>query len=382
MKKILIFLLIISILPIKIFAKEETADVTKNAKSAIVIEATTGEVLYNKNANEIRSIASLTKMMGLILIFDAIEKGGLEKTEIITASKNAKDMGGSQIWLEEGEKISVDDLIKGITLASANDAMVALAERISGTEEAFVNKMNQKAKELNLKNTYFKNSTGLDEEGAFSTAYDVAQIAKELLKYEDILNYTSIYEDYIRKGTDNESWIVNTNKLVRFYEGVDGLKTGSTEAAGKCMAVTINKNNLRTIAITLGYSDTNTRNTETSNLLDYIYNQYEGKLLYKKNDVVGEKKIEKANIDKINLLTNEDVIIVKKKIDKDIEYKKDIKINELNYPIKKGDKVGTLNININGNIRKIDLITDKDIKKINIFNHYLKNIKYVLVNNY
>lgn len=217
MKKILIFLLIISILPIKIFAKEETADVTKNAKSAIVIEATTGEVLYNKNANEIRSIASLTKMMGLILIFDAIEKGGLEKTEIITASKNAKDMGGSQIWLEEGEKISVDDLIKGITLASANDAMVALAERISGTEEAFANKMNQKAKELNLKNTYFKNSTGLDEEGAFSTAYDVAQIAKELLKYEDILNYTSIYEDYIRKGTDNESWIVNTNKVILIF---------------------------------------------------------------------------------------------------------------------------------------------------------------------
>ena len=212
MKKMIFLLLIFSLFPFNVLAQTNEADVTKNAKSAIVIENTTGKILYNKNANQISSVASLTKMMGLILIFDTIEKQGLTYDEIITVSKNAKDMGGSQIWLEEGEKISVEDLIKGITLASGNDAMVALAERIAGTEEAFVKLMNKKAQELNLKNTNFINSTGLDEEGHYSTAYDMAKIAQELLKYEDALKYTSIYEDYIRKDTENKSWIVNTNK--------------------------------------------------------------------------------------------------------------------------------------------------------------------------
>ena len=212
MKKMIFLLLIFSLFPFNVLAQTNEADVTKNAKSAIVIENTTGKILYNKNANQITSVASLTKMMGLILIFDTIEQKGLTYDEIITVTKNAKDMGGSQIWLEEGEKISVEDLIKGITLASGNDAMVALAERIAGTEEAFVKLMNNKAKELNLKNTNFVNSTGLDEEGHYSTAYDMAKIAQELLKYEDVLKYTSIYEDYIRKDTENKSWIVNTNK--------------------------------------------------------------------------------------------------------------------------------------------------------------------------
>lgn len=213
MKKMIFLLLIFSLFPFNVLAQTTNeADVTKNAKSAIVIENTTGKILYNKNANQISSVASLTKMMGLILIFDTIEQKGLTFDEVITVSKNAKDMGGSQIWLEEGEKISVEDLIKGITLASGNDAMVALAERIAGTEEAFVKLMNNKAKELNLKNTNFVNSTGLDEEGHYSTAYDMAKIAQELLKYEDVLKYTSIYEDYIRKDTENKSWIVNTNK--------------------------------------------------------------------------------------------------------------------------------------------------------------------------
>ena len=212
MKKMIFLLLIFSLFPFNVLAQTNEADVTINAKSAIVIENTTGKILYNKNANQITSVASLTKMMGLILIFDTIEQKGLTYDEIITVSKNAKDMGGSQIWLEEGEKISVEDLIKGITLASGNDAMVALAERIAGTEEAFVKLMNNKAKELNLKNTNFVNSTGLDEEGHYSTAYDMAKIAQELLRYEDVLKYTSIYEDYIRKDTENKSWIVNTNK--------------------------------------------------------------------------------------------------------------------------------------------------------------------------
>jgi serine-type D-Ala-D-Ala carboxypeptidase (penicillin-binding protein 5/6) len=170
--------------------------------------------LYNKNANKSHEVASLTKMMGLILIFEAIEKDALKTDEVLTTSENAKNMGGSQIWLEIGEKISVDDLLKGIIMGSANDAMVLMAERVSGTEEAFVNQMNKKAKEFGLQNTYFKNSTGLDEDGAYSSAYDMAIIAKELIKYEKVFDYSKNYESYIRENTDNKTWITNTNKVV------------------------------------------------------------------------------------------------------------------------------------------------------------------------
>lgn len=381
MKKLLICFLIILLSPFNVFALELEADVTKNAKSAVAMDVSTGQILYNKNANEISSVASLTKMMGLILIFESLENKVISLDEVITVSKNAKEMGGSQIWLEEGEKISINDLIKGITLASANDAMVAMAERISGTEEAFVKKMNNKVKEYGLKNTYFKNCTGLDEVGHYSSAYDMAIIAKNLLKYEDVLNFTSVYEDYIRKGTDNESWIVNTNKLVRFYDGVDGLKTGSTDEAGKCMAVTINKNNFRVIVVTLGYGDTNTRNSETSDLLDYIFNQYEGKILFKKNQVIQRVNVNKGKKDYVELFSKDDIILVNKKSDKNKKYDYRVVLNDMNLPIKKGDVLGRIEILDGKNIvLKKDLVTDKDIGKLNILELYLRNLRYSIAN--
>ena len=213
MKKITLILLI-SILFIPNIVKANKLDITPNAKSAILIDSNTGEILYQKNKDQKTSIASLTKMMGLILIFEKIDNGSLKTSEILTTSKNAKEMGGTQIWLEEGEKISVDDLLKGITMASANDAMVLMAERVSGTEQEFVKEMNKKARQLGLKNTNFVNCTGFDEKGAYSTANDTALIAKELLKHKKIINYTSKYESYIRENTDNKTWIVNTNKVV------------------------------------------------------------------------------------------------------------------------------------------------------------------------
>lgn len=217
MKKIILFLLI-SIILIPGIVSAEDLDITPNGKSAILMDYNTGKILYNKNANSKTSVASLTKMMGLIIIFEKIENSSLKTNEILTISKNAKEMGGTQIWLEEGEKISVDDLLKGITMASANDAMVAMAERVSGTEQEFVKDMNKKAKELGLKNTNFVNCTGFDEKGGYSSAYDMALIAKELLKHKKVLDYTSKYESYIRENTDNKTWIVNTNKVVyKFY---------------------------------------------------------------------------------------------------------------------------------------------------------------------
>lgn len=222
MKKISIIILLslfLNIIPISVFAKnnEENSDVnlTKHATSSILVEATTGEIIYKQNPNKISSVASLTKMMGLIIIFDFINKGGTTYDEIITVSSYAKSMGGTQLYLETGEKISVNDLIKGIIMVSANDAMVAMAERVSGTEEAFVKKMNLKAKELGLKNTHFVNCTGFDEENHYSTASDMAKIAMELVNnYPEIYKFSSVYESYVRENTSNKTWIANTNKPV------------------------------------------------------------------------------------------------------------------------------------------------------------------------
>ncbi len=195
---------------------EENNSLSLNAKSAIIIEAETGEVIYEYNADKSLPPASMTKMMSLLLIMEAIDNGIIKYNDIVTVSANASSMGGSQILLETGEKMSVDDLLKGIAVSSGNDAVVALAERIGGTEENFVKMMNDKAKELGLKNTIFKNCHGLDAEGHYSSARDMALIAKELVKHEKILTYSSIYETYLRKGTDKQIWLVNTNKLVYY----------------------------------------------------------------------------------------------------------------------------------------------------------------------
>ncbi len=264
-------------------------------------------------------------------------------------------------------------------LVTTTDAMVLMAERLAGSEEAFVYQMNKKAKEMGLKNTYFKNSTGLDEEGHYSSAYDMALIARELLNHEDVLNYSGTYEDYIRENTDNKSWIVNTNKLVRFYQGADGLKTGFTDNALSCIAATAKRDNLRLIAIGLGYDNNTLRNTEIMNLLDYGFNQYEANVLFKKGDVVGNKKLEKANIDRLDLLCGKDISLLKKKIDKQKEYEYDLKVDKIIYPIKKGDQVGTLYVKMDNVIKiKVPLLAGDDAKKINIFGLYFKVLKDVL----
>ncbi len=375
MKKITLILLI-SILFIPNIVKANELDITPNAKSAILIDSNTGEILYQKNKDQKTSIASLTKMMGLILIFEKIDNGSLKTSEILTTSKNAKEMGGTQIWLEEGEKISVDDLLKGITMASANDAMVLMAERVSGTEQEFVKEMNKKAKQLGLKNTNFVNCTGFDEKGAYSTANDTALIAKELLKHKKIINYTSKYESYIRENTDNKTWIVNTNKLVKFYKGVDGLKTGYTDEAGSSLAVTALKENLRLIAISFGYNDTNTRNTEAKAMLDYGFNQYKSTNIYKKNKVIKEIKLDKSDQNKVKLLLKEDLNVIEKKGENPKKYTYQIKLNNINYPIKKGETLGTLYLKDNNKtLKEISLITDRNINKASIMKQYLRVVK-------
>lgn len=376
------FIVMISILIIinPIIIKAENPNLTPNAASSIMIDASSGEIVFEKNRNKKQAVASLTKMMGLIIFFEIYEKGGITLDEIITVSENAKNMGGTQIYLETGEKISVRDLIKGITMASANDAMVAIAERLAGTEEAFVKLMNDKVKEMGLKNTNFKNVTGLDEKDHYSTAYDMALIAKELLKHEKILDFTKIYEDYIRENTNNKSWIVNTNKLVRFYEGADGLKTGFTDNAGSCIAVTAKRNGLRFIVIALGYKKSNIRNEEAKALLDYGFNLYRMNVLKEKGEIIGKKKLEKAKKEEINLILKEDASVLEKKTEENKDYKLELKIDQITYPIKKDDVVGKLIIKSNDKkLKEIDLITDTNVDKANIIYLYLKNLKEIIL---
>lgn len=384
MKKIITILLVLLCFPFNVMAVEDEikVDLTSNATSSVMIENTTGEVLYNYNANKITSVASLTKMMSLIIVFEFIEQGGMTYDEVITVSKKAQDMGGTQLWLAEGDKITVKDLLKGIVMASANDAMYAIAERVAGTEEAFVALMNKKAKEMGLKNTNFKNCIGFDEKDHYSTAYDMALIARELITHEEIFSFSGVYEDYIRKGTANESWISNTNKLVKFYPGADGLKTGWTDEAGSCICATAMKNDLRLIVVSLGYEHNNVRNSETMDLLNYGFNQYKVNVLYKKGDVVSKEKLLKADEEEVKLIAQSDVLILQKKTEEEKKYTEEIKLDDVSYPIKKGTKLGTIYIKDGDKIiNKSILVAEKDIDKMNIFKLFLTNLKNILTGN-
>lgn len=372
MKKFFLFLFIIQMLfPISVYAVDSN-ELLKNAKSGILMEYSTGEILFEKEKDLKVPIASLTKMVAQIIILEKIEDGTLHWDDIITCSSNASSMGGTQIWLTTGEKISVEDLFKGLSMASANDATIALAEEIAGTEEDFVKLMNDKVKSLGLKNTVFKNCTGLDEEGHFSTSYDLAIIAKELLRH-DILKYSSVYEDYIRKDTPNKFWVVNTNKLVRFYEGCDGLKTGFTDNAKYTMAVTAKRDNMRLIAIVLGEDVSKVRNQETSDLLDYGFGNYKLNLIKSGGEVIDVVDVSKADVEKVNIVLKNDLSVLQKKTDKNINYDYKVTINELTIPLSKGDVVGKIDlINNNKVVKSSDLIVLEDVHKI-YYLEYLLN---------
>lgn len=375
MKKLFVILsLFIFLWPIVNVNAEE--NLLSNAKAGILMEESTGEILFEKNKDDRVSVASLTKMMVQILVLEKIEDGSIKWNDIVTTSSNAAGMGGTQIWLSAGEKMSVEDLFKGMSIVSANDATVALAEHVAGSEEAFVKMMNDKAKTLGLKNTNFVNPTGLDEKNHYSSAYDLAIIARELLKHDEILRFSSKYEDYIRTDTPNKYWLVNTNKLVRFYEGADGLKTGFTDDAMYTMAVTAKRDNMRLIAIVLGEKESKVRNSETMELLDYGFDNYKLDLIKEQGDVVKTINIDKANLDKIDIKTKDDLSVLSKKFEKSIKYDFDIKLNDITLPIKKGDVVGKIDLLYNDKvIKSSDLIVDVDVGKINYFKYIYNEIK-------
>lgn len=377
LKKIGLFLIFLMLcVPLKVKGE----DLITNAKSGILVEVDSGEIIFEKNINDKLSVASMTKMVAQIIILENIESGNLKWDEKLKISENAANMGGSQIWLQPGEIMSVRDLFKGISMASANDATVALAERIAGTEEKFVKMMNNKVKELGLMNTNFANPTGLDQDNHYSTAHDLAIIGRTLLKHEQILQFSAVYEDYLRQDTDNKFWLVNTNKLVRFYEGADGLKTGFTDDAMYCMAVTAKRDNMRLLAIVLGEPTGTIRNNETTALLNYGFNLYTVDQLNKKNEIIKEIRLDKANIDKVNIMLLEDVSILKEKAAEEINYQTELKLDNFKIPVKTGDIVGKLVVK-NGDtiLREIPVTVTEDINKATFLNLFFKNIRNIII---
>jgi len=362
------------IFPMNIFAQEMPFEL--QSKSALLMDYDTGTILYEENSHEKLPIASITKIMTTLLALEAIEDGRISLDDEVVISEYAASMGGSQVFLSAGEKLPVSALLKAIIVASANDASVALAEKISGTVETFVSKMNQKAKELGMENTHFADCTGLSDEDNYSTAYDVSIMSRELLKYPLFFQWSTIWLDHLEES-ENNTMLTNTNRLVRFYEGCDGIKTGSTSKAKSCLAATAKRGNLRLIAIILAAPTSKTRFNEAAKLMDYGFANYEAVPLIKKDSVV-EKNIavtggkEKAIVG----LAAKDYSLLQKKGEPS-QYQMDTIIDQpIKAPIKAGQKIGYINIKQGGkDIGTVDILADRDVDKAGIYDYFKQIIQ-------
>ena len=383
MKKVLlIFAIFLLLCPGVKGVKADDLKLAEKAKSAILIEASTGKILFEKNADEKLHPASMTKMMSMLLIIEAIEDGVISWDQIVTVSENASSMGGSQILLETGEKMSVRDLFKGVAIASGNDAVVALAETVAGSVNNFVSMMNKRASQLGLTHTHFKNPHGLDDADHYSSSRDMSLIARELVKHEKVLEYTKVYEDYLREDTDRKIWLVNTNRLVRFYDGVDGLKTGFTDDAGYCMTATAKKDGMRIIAVVMGEETSKIRNQEVSEMLDYAFAQYKVINMLQNKNSLGKYRVENGKDEYVQIVAKGAATVVKKKSERDGDISYDIKVNTLKAPLKVGDDVGNLIIKEDGNvIKKLKLTVKNDVEKANFGNLLWRNIKDMIIGN-
>lgn len=326
-------------------AEKKTPELSDDSLSAILIERDTGSILYEKNIHEKLPPASMTKIMTMLLIMEAIDKGQLSFDEKVMTSERAASMGGSQIFLEPGEEMTVKELLMAVAVVSANDASVALAEKVAGSEESFIEMMNERVQSLGLENTHFVNTTGLPAKDHYSTSYDMAIMAKELLKYEEITEFTKLYESYLRENTDKKFWLVNTNKLVKFYPGVDGLKTGFTNEAKYCLTATAKKDDMRVIAVVFGAPTSKSRNAQVAKMLDYSFSQYATHPIYEKGEALGEVKVSKGKMKKLKAVTGEPISVLTKKGEKIDDLQKEITFNDhIKAPIKKGDPIGKVTI--------------------------------------
>ena len=353
MKKFLLLLVISFFLiptkhsiTIKATSSEDNPAIEVKSPVGLLMEFSTGQIIYAKNINEKMYPASMTKMMGLYIVLEKIKDNYISYDDIVIVSENAASMGGSQVFLEPGEQISVHDLFKSICIASANDSIVALGEHIFGNEQNFINEMNDMAKRLGMNDTNFVNPTGFYDKEHYTTANDIATLALALLtSYEDdILKYTSLYEGYIRENTPKPFWLVNTNKLVRFYNGMDGLKTGYITESGFNLTATAKRNGLRFITVVMGAETSKSRNNDTTNLMNYGFNNYEVKTLYKKGEIVSNYTFENAKEKNTPLISNIDITYVVKKNEKIDNIDVNVEITHPSAPVSENELVGKIYI--------------------------------------
>lgn len=362
MKKVICFFICVCFMmhSVVVFAESNT-DLGLNAKSAILMEESTGNILYESNPDERLPIASVTKVMTMLLIMEAVDSGKISLDDMVTVSENAMSYGGSTMFLETGEQLTVNDMLKGIAVASANDGCVAMAEHLAGSESAFVDMMNEKAKKLGMENTHFMNTNGLDEDDHYSSARDVAIMSRELMKHETIFNYTSIWMDTLRGG---KFQLANTNKLIRFYDGANGLKTGSTSKALCCLSAAAKRNDMQLIAVVLGAPTSAERFASAKSLLDYGFANYEVNTQITAGDEVQKIAVEKGVDKEVGVVAGDSCSTLVKKGQED-NITKEIKIDEtITAPIEAGQKIGTMTISRDGEvIADIDLNASSAVEK-------------------
>lgn len=362
MKKVICFFICVCFMmqSVVVFAEGNT-DLGLNAKSAILMEESTGNILYESNPDERLPIASVTKVMTMLLIMEAVDSGKISLDDMVTVSENAMSYGGSTMFLETGEQLTVNDMLKGIAVASANDGCVAMAEHLAGSESAFVDMMNEKAKELGMENTHFMNTNGLDEDDHYSSARDVAIMSRELMKHETIFNYTSIWMDTLRGG---KFQLANTNKLIRFYDGANGLKTGSTSKALCCLSAAAKRNDMQLIAVVLGAPTSAERFASAKSLLDYGFANYAVNTQITAGDEVQKIAVEKGVDKEVGVVAGDSCSTLAKKGQED-NITKEIKIDEtITAPIEAGQKIGTMTISRDGEvIADIDLNASSAVEK-------------------
>ena len=362
MKKVICFFICVCFMmqSVVVFAEGNT-DLGLNAKSAILMEKSTGNILYESNPDERLPIASVTKVMTMLLIMEAVDSGKISLDDMVTVSENAMSYGGSTMFLETGEQLTVNDMLKGIAVASANDGCVAMAEHLAGSESAFVDMMNEKAKELGMENTHFMNTNGLDEDDHYSSARDVAIMSRELMKHETIFNYTSIWMDTLRGG---KFQLANTNKLIRFYDGANGLKTGSTSKALCCLSAATKRNDMQLIAVVLGAPTSAERFASAKSLLDYGFANYAVNTQITAGDEVQKIAVEKGVDKEVGVVAGDSCSTLVKKGQED-NITKEIKIDEtITAPIEAGQKIGTMTISRDGEvIADIDLNASSAVEK-------------------
>lgn len=349
-----------------------------NAKSAILVDGATGKIIYEKNPHERLAPASITKIMVLLLAMEALESNRISLEDEVLVSENASGMGGSQVYLEAGEVQKVENLMKAICLRSANDAAVALGEHIAGSEELFVKMMNDRAKELGMENTQFMNITGLDEEGHYTSAYDISLMSRELLKYPMVQQWLTLWMAEIKVGKKKDvvQGLVNTNRLIHDYKGANGLKTGFTSKAGHCLAASATRGNLTLISVVLGCDSSNIRFAESKKLLDYGFANFDSIPIVKKDQVIKRVKVSKGKIDEIDIFVRDNYSLLVKKGTADKIEKELILDDYINAPLIKEEKVGELVIKIDGEeVGRVDLIVKEDVEKASIINMFIKMFK-------